>query len=60
VPVLHLAEDLPGPDALGYARSVEAGWVAYPAPDGVRLLPVEAGVEHRTLPVGKVAGEVLR
>lgn len=37
VPVLHLAEDLPQEAALRYARSVDAGWVCYPAPDGLKL-----------------------
>ena len=32
VPVLHLAEDLE-PRLLDYARSVDAGWVCYPAPE---------------------------
>jgi ATP phosphoribosyltransferase regulatory subunit len=59
VPVLHLAEDLPEPKALRYARSVEAPWVAYQALDGVKLVSVGPGTEGRTLPVEKVAGEVL-
>ena len=37
VPVLHLAEDLRQDAALDYARSVDAGWVCYPAPDGLKL-----------------------
>lgn len=59
VPVLHLAEHLSEPEALRYARSVEAPWAAYPAADGLRLLPVAPDLEERTLPVEKVAGEVL-
>ena len=39
VPVLHLAEDLPQEAALQYARSVDAGWVCYPAPGGLKLAP---------------------
>ncbi|MEW6637237.1 MAG: ATP phosphoribosyltransferase regulatory subunit [Actinomycetota bacterium] len=39
VPVLHLAEDLPPDAALRYARSVDAGWVAYLADGGVKLSP---------------------
>ena len=39
VPVLHLAEDLPQEAALRYARSVDAGWVCYPAPGGLKLAP---------------------
>jgi len=43
VPVLHLAEDLPQAEAAEYARSVDAGWVGYPAPDGVKLIPATGG-----------------
>jgi ATP phosphoribosyltransferase regulatory subunit len=39
VPVLHLAEDLTQEAALRYARSVDAGWVCYPAPGGLKLAP---------------------
>lgn len=42
VPVLHLAEDLPQEAALEYARSVDAGWVCYPAPGGLKLASVDA------------------
>lgn len=57
VPVLRLDEGLPSGDAEEYAREVEAGWVGYPVPEGVELAPV--GGEFRTLPLAKVAGEVL-
>lgn len=60
VPVLHLADDLPESGAVRYARSVEAGWVGYPAPGGVKLASVEEGAEARILPLEGVAGEVLR
>ena len=43
VPVLHLAEDLPQDRGVDYARSVDAGWVGYPAPEGVKLVPVAGG-----------------
>jgi len=43
LPVLHLAEDLAPEAAVGYARSVEATWVGYPAPDGLELAPAEPG-----------------
>src|SRR5215211_7725411 len=36
VPVLHLSEDLPPGAAVEYARSVEAGWICYPAEGGVK------------------------
>jgi len=39
VPVLHLAESRKV-DAASYARSVEAGWICYPEPGGVRLYEV--------------------
>jgi ATP phosphoribosyltransferase regulatory subunit len=59
VPVLHLAEDLAPEAALGYAISVEASWVGYPAPDGLKLAPAEPGGEFETTPTEKVAGRVL-
>jgi len=37
VPVLHLAEDLAPEAAARYAKSVDASWVCYPAPDGLKL-----------------------
>jgi ATP phosphoribosyltransferase regulatory subunit len=58
VPVLHLAEDLPPERAAAYARSVEAGWVCYPAPDGVKLAAADGG-EPELLAPGAVAGRVL-
>ena len=58
VSVLHLAEDLTQSDATDYARSVEAGWVGYPAPEGVKLVPV-AGGEVEVLPLEAVAGRVM-
>jgi ATP phosphoribosyltransferase regulatory subunit len=59
VPVLHLAEDLVPEAALGYAISVEASWVGYPAPDGMQLAPAERGGEFAPTPTEKVAGRVL-
>jgi ATP phosphoribosyltransferase regulatory subunit len=58
VPVLHLAEDLPQAEAVDYARSVESGWVCYPAPDGVKLAPA-AGGEPEIVPLQAVAQRVL-
>ena len=55
--VLHLAEDLPPARAAEYARSVDAGWVCYPAPDGVKLAAVDGG-EAEVLPAEAVAGRV--
>ncbi|MBA3793984.1 MAG: ATP phosphoribosyltransferase regulatory subunit [Rubrobacter sp.] len=58
VPVLHLAEDLPQAEAAEYARSVDAGWVGYPAPDGVKLVPATGG-EPEIFPPEAVAARVL-
>ena len=57
VPVLHLAEDLAPEQAFAYARSVEASWVAYPAPEGLEL--ARPGGEFELTPFEKVAGAVL-
>ena len=43
VPVLHVTEDLHQTEAADYARSVDAGWVGYPAAEGVKLVPVAGG-----------------
>ena len=61
VPVLRLAEDLPMESAAEYARSVAAGWVGYPTPDGIKLAPAVAGCADGFEVVGleKVAGRVL-
>jgi ATP phosphoribosyltransferase regulatory subunit len=59
VPVLHLAEDLAPEDAVGYARSVEASWIGYPAPDGLELAPAEPGGRFELTPREKVAGRLL-
>ena len=56
VPVLHLAENLAPEAAFAYARSVEALWVAYPAPGGLEL--ARPGGEFEATPVEKVAGVV--
>ncbi len=58
VPVLHLAEDLPPAQAAEYARSVDAGWVCYPAPDGVKLAAADGG-EAEILPAETVSGRVI-
>ncbi len=57
VPVLHLAEDLTPEAAVGYARSVDASWVGYPAPGGLKL--ARPGGEFELTPVEEVAGRVL-
>jgi len=58
VPVLHLAEDLPPERAASYALSVEAGWVCYPAPGGIKLAAADGGEPEILAPEG-VAGRVL-
>ena len=59
VPVLHLPEDMTQVGAADYARSVEAGWVGYPVPDGVKLVSV-AGEEPEIVAVDAVAERVMR
>ena len=59
VPVLHLADDLAPEAALDYAISVEASWVGYPSPEGLKLAPAETGGEFEPTPAEKVAGRVL-
>ena len=59
VPVLHLAEDLAPEAAVGYARSVEASWVGYPAPGGLELAPAEPGGRFELTATGKVFGRLL-
>ena len=59
VPVLHLAEDLAPEAAVGYARSVEASWVGYPAPEGLELAPAESGGRFELTATEKVFGRLL-
>jgi ATP phosphoribosyltransferase regulatory subunit len=58
VPVLHLAENLAPEAAVGYARSVEASWVGYPAPDGLELAPAEPGGRFELTATEKVFGRL--
>jgi len=57
VPVLRLAADLSPEAAVEYARSVDATWVCYPAPGGVKL--ARPGGEFELTPLPGVAGRVL-
>ncbi len=59
VPVLHLAEDLAPEAAFGYARSVDASWVGYPAPGGLKLAPAEPRDKFELAPLEAVAGRML-
>ena len=57
VPVLRLAADISPEAAVEYARSVDATWVCYPAPGGVKL--ARPGDEFELTPLSGVAGRVL-
>ncbi|HZC19668.1 MAG TPA: ATP phosphoribosyltransferase regulatory subunit, partial [Rubrobacteraceae bacterium] len=59
IPTLHLAEDLEPEAAAKYASSVDAGWVCYPTPDGVKLAPSEPGARFEAVRIEDVAGKVL-
>ncbi|MCA1688197.1 MAG: ATP phosphoribosyltransferase regulatory subunit [Actinobacteria bacterium] len=59
IPVLHLAEDLAPEAGAGYARSVDASWVCYPAPGGLKLARAEPGGEFELAAVDEIAGRVL-
>jgi ATP phosphoribosyltransferase regulatory subunit len=57
VPVLHLAENRSPAAAAEYTRSVDATWVCYPAPGGVKL--ARPGGEFELVALEDVAGRVL-
>jgi ATP phosphoribosyltransferase regulatory subunit len=59
VPTLHLSEDLKPDAAVRYAFSVEAGWICYPTPDGIKLAPAESGTCFEAVRIEDVAGKVL-
>jgi ATP phosphoribosyltransferase regulatory subunit len=59
VPVLHLPEDVPPEAAAEYARGVDARWVSYPAPGGVKLATANPAGEFALLDVESVARKVL-
>jgi ATP phosphoribosyltransferase regulatory subunit len=59
VPVLHLAENLPPEAALEYARSVDAAWISYPAPGGVKLAAADPAGEFFFMSPESVARTVL-
>jgi ATP phosphoribosyltransferase regulatory subunit len=60
VPVLHLAENLPPETALEYARSVDAAWISYPAPGGVKLATADPAGELVFMSPESVARTVLQ
>jgi ATP phosphoribosyltransferase regulatory subunit len=59
VPTLHLPEDLEPDAAAEYAASVDAGWVCYPTPDGVKLAALEPGTRFEAVKIEDVAERVL-
>jgi ATP phosphoribosyltransferase regulatory subunit len=59
VPTLQLPEDLEPDAAAEYASSVDAGWVCYPTPDGVKLAALEPGARFEAVKIEDVAERVL-
>jgi ATP phosphoribosyltransferase regulatory subunit len=59
VPTLHLPEGLEPEAAARYASSVEAGWICYPTPDGVKLAPAEPGARFEAMRIEDVVEKVL-
>ncbi len=59
VPVLHLSENLSPEVAAEYARGVEATWLSYPAPGGVKLAPADTAAEFALLDAESAARMVL-
>jgi ATP phosphoribosyltransferase regulatory subunit len=61
VPTLHLADDVEPEGAARYARSVDAAWICYPAPGGVKLAPAKGSASSfEPTRVQDVAERVLR
>ncbi len=59
VPVVHVCEDLPPEAAAEYARGVEARWISYPAPGGVKLAAADPAGEFALLDIESAARAVL-
>jgi ATP phosphoribosyltransferase regulatory subunit len=59
VPTLHLPEHLEPDTAAEYASSVGAGWICYPARDGVKLAPAELAARLEMMSIEDVAERVL-
>ena len=57
VRVLHLGENVSPDEATAYADSVGAGWLCYPASDGLKL--ARTGEEFELVPTGEAAERVL-
>ena len=59
VSVLHLSENLPPEAASEYARGVEAAWISYPVPGGVKLAAAGPAAEFAFLDLDSAAQKVL-
>ncbi len=59
VPVVHVCEDLQPEAAAEYARGVEARWISYPAPGGVKLAAADPAGEFALLDIESAARAVL-
>ena len=59
VPVLHLSENLQPEAAAEYAKSIDAAWISYPAPGGVKLATVDPPGELAFMDARSVAKLVL-
>jgi hypothetical protein len=56
---LHLSEDLEPNAAAEYAASVDAGWICYPTPEGVKLAALESDARFEAVKIEGVAERVL-
>ncbi len=59
VPVVHLCEDVAPEAAAEYARGVDAAWISYPTPGGVKLAAADPAGEFALLDVESAARKVL-
>ena len=59
VPVLHLSEDLQPEAAAEYAKSIDAAWISYPAPGGVKLATADPPGEFAFMDARSAAKLVL-
>jgi ATP phosphoribosyltransferase regulatory subunit len=59
VPVLHLSENLQPEAAAEYAKSIDAAWISYPAPGGVKLATADPPGEFAFMDARSAAKLVL-
>ena len=59
VPTLHLPEDLEPHAAARYASAVDAGWVCYPTPEGVKLAASTPDARFEAVGIEDAAERVL-